>query len=474
MTMHKRRSLFVTGILLSALVLFGSTGAQAQTGDAPDIQGLQVRVTGYDSLLLTWTELTGQNLLDTTAIEVAYVATPIGTTADDLDALDPETMTVPKARGAATIDGLTYETMYLIGVRAVNANAAADTGEEGDWAVANAETDEIDDPARVTGLELEALDGMIMAMWDEPEDDIGIHHYKVIVTADGGFSLTMGSGSADTEYTIMNLENGTEYTVKIAAVGLIPGTDSVDVDGDGTPDRLGPESAAKKATPTGAPEPEPEPEPDFGMPTVTLGMPTHDSVMVSWTAVEGTDHYNLSYIAEGGDDITINKRMELEHTLTGLMPETNYGVSVCANSAVPGRYGCSDRMEFTTMAAPSLPAPMNVMATPGDGSIMVEWDAVADATMYEVRAMAGGTTTTEMVSGATMHTFTGLTNGMEYMVSVRSGDADGFGDWSEAMGATPMPTEPVPALPLFGMLALGAGLVAAGRRRLRTQRLLRN
>ena len=52
------------------------------------------------------------------------------------------------------------------------------------------------------GLDLEPLDGMIMATWDEVDDEIGIHHYKVIVTAAGGFSLTMGSGSADTEYTI--------------------------------------------------------------------------------------------------------------------------------------------------------------------------------------------------------------------------------------------------------------------------------
>ena len=36
--------------------------------------------------------------------------------------------------------------------------------------------------------------------------------------------------------------------------------------------------------------------------------------------------------------------------------------------------------------------------------------------------------------------------------------------------ARQMPMMPTPALPVFGVLALGAGLVAAGRRRLRARR----
>ena len=100
-------------------------------------------------------------------------------------------------------------------------------------------------------------DGMIMAMWDEPDDDIGIHHYKVNVTGADGFDLTMGTGSADTEFAIMNLMNGVEYTVKVAAIGMVPGSDSADVDGDGDPDRLGPYSDTEKATPMMAAVPTP-------------------------------------------------------------------------------------------------------------------------------------------------------------------------------------------------------------------------
>ena len=42
---------------------------------------------------------------------------------------------------------------------------------------------------------------------------------------------------------------------------------------------------------------------------------------------------------------------------------------------------------------------------------------------------------------------------------------------SDQVSTTPM--VPTPALPVFGALVLGAGLVAAGRRRLRAGRLLK-
>ena len=65
-------------------------------------------------------------------------------------------------------------------------------------------------------------------------------------------------------------------------------------------------------------------------------------------------------------------------------------------------------------------------------------------------------------------------NGTEYSVRVRTLNGytwlDPDDGWSDVMKATPMaggaPT-PTPALPLFGAFALGAGLLTAGRARLR-------
>jgi hypothetical protein len=74
---------------------------------------------------------------------------------------------------------------------------------------------------------------------------------------------------------------------------------------------------------------------------------------------------------------------------------------------------------------------------------------------------------------------TGLTNGTMYYVQIKAvNDAGGVSaNWSTLVDGTPMagggsPTmpKPTPALPLFGALALGAGVLAAGRARLRRRR----
>ena len=124
--MHKRRSLFVTGVLLSALVLFGVTGAQAQgTDPAPAIQdSLDLSVLGYDSMFVSWTVLDDAAQEDTTEIEIAWVATEIGETVAHFEALDPDgSETVPKGRSGFSLDGLTFDTKYLVGVRTLNDNS---------------------------------------------------------------------------------------------------------------------------------------------------------------------------------------------------------------------------------------------------------------------------------------------------------------------------------------------------------------
>ena len=79
-----------------------------------------------------------------------------------------------------------------------------------------------------------------------------------------------------------------------------------------------------------------------------------------------------------------------------------------------------------------------------------------------------------MASTATSWTISNLENDMEYTVRVRACSYGACGDWSDEEMATPMagamPT-PTPALPVFGAIALGAGLLAAGRARLRRREL---
>ena len=195
------------------------------------------------------------------------------------------------------------------------------------------------------------------------------------------------------------------------------------------------------------------------------------------TSAKGSDY-------AGGMKVAGDKTMV---TFEGLKNGTTYQARVRATSSadVVGDYTIPDGDTSTPGAEAAtvgdddmddddgddmmLAAPKITEVMAGDGQITVKWGMVEGATKYEARAVAGGNTmlmSTEEMSA----TFMNLNNGMEYMVSDRAGNADGYGEWSEAMAATPM--MPTPALPLFGALALGAGLVAAGRARLRRRRAL--
>ena len=122
-------------------------------------------------------------------------------------------------------------------------------------------------------------------------------------------------------------------------------------------------------------------------------------------------------------------------------------------------------------------------ATAGDASIMVSWTAVEGAARYQVGwskdTQAETANSYISVRDGLSYTIENLANGTAYAVWVNAVDEDGYGGEGSRrpvvvtpMAAAEMPT-PTPALPLFGAFALGAGLLAAGRARVRRQAQLR-
>ena len=71
--MHKRRSFFVTGVLLSALVLFGTTTASAQL-DGRSINSVTAAALDHDSIRVRWVldDESQDNVRNITAFEIRY------------------------------------------------------------------------------------------------------------------------------------------------------------------------------------------------------------------------------------------------------------------------------------------------------------------------------------------------------------------------------------------------------------------
>ena len=176
----------------------------------------------------------------------------------------------------------------------------------------------------------------------------------------------------------------------------------------------------------------------------------------------------------------------VKHTFTGLDSSKNYQARARTVSPTgdPSVWVVSSDDGTTaddeSMAMPKAAQPPVMVGSPsvtvGDTQLMVEWLKPASEMpiqFYTVYYTPMGGTTMEKIILApnTSTTLTGLTNDMEYSIQVAAQSSAGPGAKSMAVKATPkagagMPM-PTPALPLFGILALFGGLLAAGRARLR-------
>ena len=229
--MSTRRFFFLIGMALAALVLFGPATSNAQV--TTDAAGVTAVALDHQSVRLRWTftaAASGDEGFD--GFEIRY---------QEGTAIAPAEQFMYDSAGKAArttiVDGLDHSTEYIFQVRASGRNSDDTADAASAWATAasTAMTDMAEKPEMVDDLELEAGDMMIMAMWDEAEthEDFPLTGYELRVTPKDGQTDVMNIGVM-TEYTIMNLMNGTEYTVTVAARNEIG---------------LGPASDAEKATP---------------------------------------------------------------------------------------------------------------------------------------------------------------------------------------------------------------------------------
>jgi hypothetical protein len=184
-----------------------------------------------------------------------------------------------------------------------------------------------------------------------------------------------------------------------------------------------------------------------------------------------------------------------------LKPSTQYFIRLAAANAhsTAGQL-TNPVLMVTTLAAPPPDQVRGVTVTPGNKELVVSWTAphpggadqtdVKNAT-YDLQYRESETTTSvdgdwmpelpekpiSVKADMTMATIEDLENGVMYDVRVRAvNTAGGKGTYSrqttETSGMPSADATATPALPLFGILGLGAGLVAAGRRRLRRRQAL--
>ncbi len=238
--------------------------------------------------------------------------------------------------------------------------------------------------------------------------------------------------------------------------------------------------------------------------SITVTPVDHDKLLVGWTAPAAADRgaYEIGYAAHktATDFIGIKPKMmkapggttAVSAVVSGLTAETRYVIGVrtvntAADPDVASAWSYADgTADAVTLMTGEPPAPgdvdyRDVTVMPGNMELMVEWERhpTPGATGLEISGYMIEYSTMEdfssdaksiEVGAVMMATIANLTNGTEYWVRLKAkNDAGGMSaNWSMAQSATPSADAmPTPALPVFGAVALGAGLLAAGRARLR-------
>jgi hypothetical protein len=167
---------------------------------------------------------------------------------------------------------------------------------------------------------------------------------------------------------------------------------------------------------------------------------------LSWTAPAGNGGTVASYtvrVQPGGQTCTATAPAT-GCTVTGLTNGQAYSVSVVAISEVGG----SPPATGTGTPSDHLPgAPSSVSVDPADGRLQVGWsapesDGGSPVTGYTATAVPAeaGLPTRSCSAGSSPCPITGLTDGVDYQVTVSAQNAHGTGEASVGLGSIPYPT----------------------------------
>ena len=306
------------------------------------------------------------------------------------------------------VTGLMNGRPYGFEVRAVN---SAGEGEAATITATPAET-----PSAPLNLTATPGDGQVTLTWEAPSSDGGSPVLRYEYRVDGRGEWT--DIGTDLSVTVPDLTNLQRYTFEVRAVNA-----------------SGPGEAARKTT-TPAETP--------SAPLNLIATPGDGEVTLEWevpSSDDGSPVLRYEYRVDGRGEWT-----DIGTDLSVTVPDlTNLQLYTFHVRAV-NEQGAGETATAAATPAMTPSAPRNLMATPGDEQVTLNWEAPASdggspIRRYEYRVGESGSwTSTGQVPEATI---TALTNGQPHTFEVRAVNAQGGGEAATAV-ATPALTPSAP------------------------------
>lgn len=413
-----------------------STPTQPLARTVPDAVTALATVVDDSALQVSWAApaITGGHPIDYYTVEYST---------DDSTWVADDTVTAT----STTVDGLVNGTGYKVRVSAVNTLGPGPVTTS-----AYATPRSLTVPSAPQGFTLVPEDGGIALTWSTPADDGGraIDGYYLEYSADGTAWTSIGGSYLGYAITLLGLNNGTTYTVRVAAHNAI-GT------GPWATETATPVGPPPPPPPPPAPAPAPAPPPPPPAPVITApGAPvitdvgaSDRTVMALWQASDDTGGEEPSeFVVElAGPEGTQTRTTPITYEEFGdLVNGTAYRVRVAAtNSAGTGDFSAwSDEVTPIGLAA----APTGLTGTAFDGGVDLQWVAPDDTggapiEDYVVTWVSDGIEVALTTEETSIRLET-LANGTRYAFRVAAQTEAGVGPWSTVLSLTPR-AEPVTA-----------------------------
>jgi titin len=382
------------------------------------------------------------------AVSLSWAAPPVpsGVTLLDYEVLhssDNGSTWITAADGVSTapssvIGSLTNGTSYVFKVAAVTA------GGSGSFSSQSAPVTPYTTPQAPSSVTPTAGDLSATLSWAAPSSNGGaaISDYTIQYSSNGGTSWSTFSRTASTatSATVTGLTNGTSYVFRVAAVNQA-----------GTGGYSGVSAPVTPVAPATTPD----------APTAVSGTAGDAQVWLTWSAPASdggatiTDYVVQHSSNAGSSWTTFADAVTTARWgwVTGLTNGTSYVFRVAAvNTAGTGSFSAASAA-VTPAGAPS--APTITSLTPGNASVTVAWSEPASnggapITAYEIEVVeaVGGTPYTVTVIAPTSSGYVGgMTNGVQYLVTVRALNGVTPGVFSSAISVTPATTPSAPSVP---------------------------
>ena len=365
---------------------------QAAPDTAPVLSGNATK----DAITLTWNAVNGADSYD---LEITKTADSTVTAVNDIAVTN------------YSHTNLTPNTEYSYRVRAKN------SGGEGIWSQPLVISTKPDVPSVPQSISASSTSREISMIWDSVDTATGYEVEIMSGTNDNQTVTDQVYGTTETSYTQTGLTPNTEYQYRVRAKN------------EAGPGEWSEQNSimTKESVP--------------GIPTNIQTAITSNEITLSWDETPYAESYDIEIMSEMDEEQTVTGEVygiednmvhltDTSYTFHGLKSNTEYQYRLRANNHV-GEGDWSEPIVVTTGTnAPQTPGNLNAEAD--STKVTLTWDAVANATSYEVNADGTIIDTGE----ETICVHTNLEPNTEHKYKVRAVNGDGKSQWSEEQTIT--------------------------------------